>query len=378
MNASSHHYYRVLVGRASATYDLAADLDTLTIDDEAGRPSRLEVRAPDPYRVLSQAVREGMDVTVELGSTTDHEVVFRGFVTRVEGDFPEDAIPTISVVAHDRRARLGLRERSRRLPNQRLSDVVREVARSHFSQVEVDVPGDPDFDINGIRQPGISDLRFLLALAEEFQCQLLLERRGDEDVLRFVSLETLYRQEPALTMHYQRAHVDHLLLSFRPVVDIAELRLPIARMAIDAQSAEQPEVQQSTAEPPTVHDDSGDDGFSRLQADAPERALRLLPLRAAAQEVEQTMIRELGTVRLGEAPPFLTPEQASERGSNRVAHRLLGMRARGRSRGLPSLRASQIANIQDVGARFSGNWYLTSVRHVVDGSGYHTELECER
>jgi phage protein D len=378
VNAGSDHYYRVLVGRASATYDLAADLSTLSIDDEAGRPSRLEVVAPDPYRVLSHALREGMDVTVELGSSTDHELVFRGFVTRVESDFPEDGVPTIQLVAHDRRARLGLRERSRRIPNHRLSEVVREVARSCFAQIEVSVGGDPDFDINGVRQPGVSDLRFLLSLAEEFDCQVLLERRGDLDVLRFVSLEELYRQQPAITMHYGRAHVDHLLSSFRPVVDIAELRLPVARMAIGAQHADEPEIQQRIAEPPTVSDDTADEGFARLQAAAPERALRLLPLRAAAQEVEQTLARELGTVRLGEAPPFLTPQQAAERGNNRVARHLLGMRARGRSTGLPSLRASQIANIQDVGARFSGNWYLTNVRHVVDGSGYHTELECER
>ena len=46
--------------------------------------------------------------------------------------------------------------------------------------------------------------------------------------------------------------------------------------------------------------------------------------------------------------------------------------------GIPSLRAKQNVEIKGVGTKFSGVYYCHSVRHVIDGSGYHSELKLRK
>jgi phage protein D len=61
---------------------------------------------------------------------------------------------------------------------------------------------------------------------------------------------------------------------------------------------------------------------------------------------------------------------------DRIAKRLLV--ARGRASGLPELRVGAQLEIHEVGDRFSGNYFVTSCEHVIDGHGYRTEFECQR
>jgi phage protein D len=54
------------------------------------------------------------------------------------------------------------------------------------------------------------------------------------------------------------------------------------------------------------------------------------------------------------------------------------MRANGAAEGTKDMFARSIVSIEDVGGRFSGTWYLSQVRHVLDRGGYRTEFECRR
>ena len=54
------------------------------------------------------------------------------------------------------------------------------------------------------------------------------------------------------------------------------------------------------------------------------------------------------------------------------------MRASGTAVGNHHLHAQAAFNIADVGKRFSGIWYLSKVRHILDKEGYRTEFECQR
>ena len=46
--------------------------------------------------------------------------------------------------------------------------------------------------------------------------------------------------------------------------------------------------------------------------------------------------------------------------------------------GIPTLRAKQNVEIQGVGGKFSGVYYCHSVRHTIDGGGYHSELKLRK
>lgn len=377
MNADSYVSLRVSAGPAH--YDLARELESFNLDDDATKPSQLDVTISDAFRVLSHAVREGMTVEVELGSISEHSRVFRGRIHQVESDFPRDAAPKLRLVAHDERMRMGLRQRSRRFLDQTLSEIVRQVAGAYFSDVEIELTGDPSFDENGVRQVEQTDLEFLLALAEEFECELLLDESVGRSALRFVSSSRLRNQSPALTLHHGRSGVRHLLASFRPKLDLARVRLPHARAAIDADTGEETGVFVRRASPALeVRDDFASENMTAFSTEHPTRSAELAALLAAADASARTFQEEIGTRSFGSGAAFLSPDQRAAHERQEVSRELLGMQAQATVDGVLSLRPASVIRIQNVGARFSGNWYVLKVRHVLDQSGRRTELECER
>jgi phage protein D len=52
--------------------------------------------------------------------------------------------------------------------------------------------------------------------------------------------------------------------------------------------------------------------------------------------------------------------------------------AHGKTVGLPKLRAGTLVNIQGVGARLSGTYFVTKTTHTLGESGYVTEFDCRR
>ena len=52
--------------------------------------------------------------------------------------------------------------------------------------------------------------------------------------------------------------------------------------------------------------------------------------------------------------------------------------SRGSCIGLPTLKARMVIEVKDVGVRFSGKYYVTSVTHTIDSAGYRTDFEAKR
>lgn len=52
--------------------------------------------------------------------------------------------------------------------------------------------------------------------------------------------------------------------------------------------------------------------------------------------------------------------------------------AHGKTVGLPALRAGTLVNIQGIGARLSGIYFVTKTTHTLGESGYITEFDCRR
>jgi uncharacterized protein len=52
--------------------------------------------------------------------------------------------------------------------------------------------------------------------------------------------------------------------------------------------------------------------------------------------------------------------------------------AHGKTVGLPALRAGTLVNIQGIGARLSGTYFVTKTTHTLGESGYVTEFDCRR
>jgi phage protein D len=77
--------------------------------------------------------------------------------------------------------------------------------------------------------------------------------------------------------------------------------------------------------------------------------------------------------------PVFTRAEAKDRARAMLRDRLVQIvKAKGRTVGLPGLRAGTLVDIEQVGARLSGIYFVTKTTHTIGSGGYTTEFECRR
>ncbi len=373
-------FYRVQVVAGGADYDLSGDLESLTIEEDERKPSLLVVTLSDYYKVLGHALQEGMEVEVELGTVDDHSLVFRGRIHQVDASFPQDGVPVVRIRAHDNSMRMGLRRRNRPWTDITPSGIADRIAEEHgFLRRNVRLLGDPQLEGNGIRQRDETDLAFLRRLAANFGAQVHVVAKDADDEFTFLAQREIMTSDPEVTLHHGRCGVDHRLLTFEARADVAQVQLPRAFSGVDYDRGEAVEVLQAPVEEVGDTEDLYfDENMTAFRARDPGRAGALQALLGAAPSVRRTVIQELGEVERVKVPTFTSAEDLRTRSQNQFSTSIHGMRASGTTGGNHALRAQTNVRIEDVGGRFSGIWFLTQVRHVLDEQGYRTEFECRR
>lgn len=372
-------YYRVGVSSSGAAYDLSDDLSSLMVEQKEGQPDALTVTASDPFKVLGHALQEGMDVEVDLGTDDDHAIVFQGRIYKVDGTFPTSQTPTIKLQAYDPSMKMGLKQRNRVWADMSLSDIVTTIASTYFTSTDVNVMGDPRFPGNGLRQQEETDLAFLRRLAATYGCILYVTAGEQGATLHFISQYLAMSTAPAVTVYYGRSDVDNRLLSFESSVDAAQIELPRALAGIDQATGKPTEIDITALQDVGRSDDAFfDENFSAFASAYPDKAEALSGLLASASAAQVALRADLGTSVRAPEPTFTTEEQQSALAQNQFSTNLRGMRASGSTVGIRQIVAQTTIEIGDVGGRFSGTWFLSEVRHILDAQGYRTEFECRR
>ena len=214
------------VNSSGVAYDASDDISSLNIEQQEGMSDSLTAELADPFKVLSHAIQEGMDIEAELGTDDDHAVVFRGRIYKVDGAFPTEQTPTIRLSAYDPSMRMGLRKRSRVWSDMALSDIVQSIASNYFSDLDVNLLGDPNFTGNGLRQHEKTDLEFLNGLAETYGCVMYVTAGDSADTFHFVAQYAAMTMDPAVTVYYGRSDVTNRLLRFESSADTSQIELP--------------------------------------------------------------------------------------------------------------------------------------------------------
>lgn len=373
-------YYRVSVKAGSARYDLSQDLTSLLIEEDSGKPDQLTVTMSDPFKVLSHALQEGMEVEVDLGFADDHSIIFRGRIYRTEGDFPTDAVPTHKISAYDKSMQMGLRRRNRRWSDVTLSKVIERIAGDYFgSDFEVNLFGDPNFSGNGIRQQDETDLAFLHRLAATYGFEMFVVSDDHTDTLHCDAQYYIMSGEPEVIAYYGRCDVPQYLRTFQATSNLSDIQLPRTLSGIDYETGAAAELTTADILPAGNQDDRFlDENLTEFRQRYPEQAEQLTGLIGAAGDLQQTLRKELGSTERQVTPTFVSQQDLSEIARNQFSTRLLGMRGSGTLPGNQRIRAQSNIGIYDVGGRFSGVWYLSQVRHQLNNMGYQTDITCER
>jgi phage protein D len=374
-------YYRVSIKAGNASYDLSHDLSSLTIEESGTGPDKLTIEMTDPFKVYSHALQEGMQVETDLGTVSDHSVIFRGRISKVEGSFPRHGVPALRLLAFDRSMNMGLRKRNRVWTDTSLEKIVKDIAGEYFNKgdIKVELKGNPNFTGYGIRQQDETDLAFLLKLASIYGCEMFVVSGEQKDELYFKASYNIMKSEPEVTLYHGRYCVANCLLTFEATVDAAKIQLPRVFAGTDFDTGQC--IQQVTApveKVGTTEDNFMDENLARFCSRYPARALSIKNLLSAASIVQQQLRDELGSVEREVTPGFTTQEELNKRADNQFSTSIHGMRASGSAAGNHRIHAQSTIGIADVGGRFSGTWYLSQVRHVLNKEGYQTEFQCRR
>lgn len=373
-------YYRIYAEAVKKGIDLSSAATSLTVDETGNEPDQLTLQVSDPYKTYSHALREGVEVEVDLGWADDHSVVFRGVVCKVDGAFPQDSVPSLRVLARDRSILLGLRRRSRAWTNITLSNIVYKIAKEVFlmADIQVHLKGEPTFSGNGVRQHDMTDLAFLRRLATDYGCELFVVAGEHADELHFEAQAHLMEKEPAVTLAYGRCGARNRLLSFQASSDVTRVQLARTFSGIDFATGQALAVKTAPVQPVAVQEDEyRDENLAAFFKEEPIAAAEVTPLMEAAGAAYDALRRRLGSSARVATPGFTTAQDLQVRADNQFSTSLYGMRASGSAVGNHRLHAQATVEIADVGG-FSNIWYLARVRHILDRQGYRVEFECQR
>lgn len=267
------------------------------------------------------AIEPGTDLEVSLGwgGGGTIEPVFVGTSQSIKTAFGPAQGPTVTVSGYGPLHEMmqGVRERS--WSDTTVVDVAREVLNSHFSTVEVSGTGSEQ---NRIIQHGTNDYRFVRGLAEEYGFEFYAER----DTAYFTPRSSIGGETPALTLTYGNT-LDTFEgeLTASEQVETVEVRYWDMKAEKDVVGS----ASNSSGE--------GKEVF-RITCDSKEEADTIAESKLSAL----SMSRATGY---------------------------------GETDGNPSLVAGKVVRLEELGDRFTSNYYITRATHLIGGSGYRTSFE---
>lgn len=283
----------------------------------------------------------GKPFAVQLGPPGSEKRLFNGRITAIEAQYPQRRPPEVTVLAEDRFQDLRMERRTRFFEDVSDSDVVNQIAAQHGLTAQVDAEG-PTYRM--LAQLNQSDLAFLRERAAAIDAELWMDDRTLHCQTRS------QRDAGTVTLEYGRS-----LLEFSVLADLSHQRSSVRVSGWDVGSKEAIDVAAGAG---TISGElNGHRGGSTILAQAlaerNERIVCAVPLSTAEAQA-----------------------MADARYRARARRFLCGT---GLTDGKPDIRVGTTVDLQGLGERFNGRYYVTLARHTFDLiNAYRTTFEVER
>jgi phage protein D len=279
----------------------------------------------------------GKSFTVKL----DDDVLFDGRIMALEGHFPGNAPPTITILAEDRFQDLRMTRRTRSFEEVSDADVVRRIASDHGFSDDVDADG-PTYKI--LAQVNQSDLAFLRERARAIDAELWM----DNSTLRVKARAK--RRASAIELALGAG-----LHSFVATSDLATQCTSVSANGWDVAGK-------------TALKHEADDSVIGGELNGDTSGARIL--RDAVGERKQAVAHGV--------PLNSNEAQALAESSFKNCARQFVV-GRGRATLQAKLRVGALVDLKSLGPLFSGKYYVIEARHLFDNAqGLRTEFSGER
>lgn len=288
--------------------------------------------------------QEGKKVRIEMGYVGNMRLMIVGRVTAVTPNFPESGMPTLAIRGTSLYDRLMRARRREPFTKSTDSDIAGEIARQVGLKAQVD-PTTAEYPYQSATDETLH--QFLTRRAQRIGYELVVK----EETLYFEQPGYRKNPSPVLVLEWGRN-----LKSFRPNLRThginTEVRL---RGTLTSQGGSKTAVVGSARagdERVKLGRSAGSEFVSKQLSDSPQ-------------------LYEDHSIRNQEEANEIALAQL-ERGSMEY------LTGSGSCIGNIKLKPRTVIEIKNLGARFSGRYYVTRVRHTIDSGGYRSDFDVKR
>lgn len=336
--------FKVKLSGKELTGEDAELVAEIIVADRVDTPSFFSVTIQDVERKLIDDKRfaEGTDVEIQLGFDDKTSKVLKGEVTGLVPRFNRKSGSFLEIRGSSLLHRLTRARKTRSFVNKGDADIIKDIASDSKLKATADRLGKPRPFTMQVDQ---TDYDYLMHLARIYNCRVWTEDKK----LFFKSINVKAR--PAVTLAWERDG----LLEFNPVLNTANLLTAVEVRGWDTQKSQ---AIVGTATTSKVKDKIGG---RKLGADA-----------VKAKFGEARMVYISDTIRDKKTAEDVALDVLTRNSMNYIV-------ASGKCTGNNRILAGSIVKIDNVGKRFSGEYYVRSVRHEYrKASGYYTSFNLER
>ncbi len=283
---------------------------------------------------------EGNSVDIEMGYLDNMEMLLKGEITGLEPEFPKDEAATMTVRGYDRRHRLMGKRKTRTFLSMKDSDIAGRIAGDWGLRTDIE---DTRVTLDYVLQNNQTDYEFLLARARRIGFEMVVSDRE----LQFRACQNEGSAAVTLRREIELLDFSARLTAVGQVEEVFVLGWdPSEKQKVEARSGvgDEPDMGGSASGPSKVRQAFGNTGGTTVDR------------------------------------PVLSQAEADQLAGGSFSEMALHyVEGRGVCIGNPKLRAGTLVEIEGLGQRFSGTYYLTTTEHAFrPGSGYRTTFTVRR
>jgi phage protein D len=340
--------FKVEINGAGLAADVSKNITDISVVREPDTLDHFSLTIANPYPKMrwthtsdADLFKEGNAIKIEMGYVDDLQPMFDGEITSISPSFPESGTPTVRIEGYTRLHWLQGSPKTRTFQDVTDKQIAEKIAQ--------DLGLTPDAEDTKTRHPYViqynqTDLAFLIERARRIRFEVLVQ----EKTLIFRKAQD--NQSKTYTLEWGKT-----LKSFNPTMNtLRQVNEVIVR---------------------------GYDLMTRQEivgrAGAGDEDTKMGGRQTGAQVAAQAFGRRIEEVRV-ETPI------ASQQEADQLARAIYNDRAlqfvtgNGSSIGLPDLRAGRVIELQGLGPRFSGLYYITQSTHTISSGGHQTNFSVRR
>ena len=349
--------FQVKLAGAPVGQDVVRDILSVSYKDSVTEIDSFEISinnwdaATRTFKYSDQRLFDpGERIELAMGYLGALRTMLKGEITSLRPSFPSGGGSTLAISGLNILHKFRTQQESRTYPNVTDSEIAEQIAQRLKIKIEaIKAPNEPKF--NYLIQDNQYDVIFLMERARRAGYDIVVEERTNGG-----STETVLVYRPSQTVHHPTYKLTYgkSLIEFQPELTTANQVGKVTVRGWDNVRKE-PIVHTATrADLATkgVGSKGGQDAIDKsVESKAEIVATKPVESKAEAQKLAKEILEGIA--------------KEMVKGTGSVP-------------GLPDIRAGTVLEIDGLGDRFSGRYFVVGTTHAIGDSGYTTQFECRR